>query len=286
VPATPLITGSTRLMAIVGDPVKQVRSPTVLNEIFATRKAGIVCFPLHVPASDLKTAWGGLRAMANVVGFGITVPHKQAALSLCDSLDPMAERLGAVNLVRRERDGSLRGYQFDGIGFIGGLRSRDIAVAGRHCQLIGAGGAATAIAFALASASASVIAILNRDIGRAEQLAAAVNSAFGKAIAYSGQLQLASGSLVINATSLGMQESDPLPLPTTGLRPGIIVADVIAQPRFTRLLTVARERGATVHRGIHMVEAQAPAIADCICELWNSGPLDDVHRLMAAEPIR
>lgn len=273
--AAPLIEGHTRLMAIMGDPVKQVRSPAVLNEIFTARNAGIACFPLHVSSADLRTAWDGLRSMANVVGFGVTVPHKQAVLSLCDSLDPMAERLGAVNLVRRERDGSLRGYQFDGLGFVGGLRARGIALTGRRCQIIGAGGAATAIAFALADARVSAIAILNRDAERAERLVAAVNEASGKAIAYAGSLELASGCLIINATSLGMRDSDPLPFSAAGLRPGMIVADVIAQPRFTRLLTAARERGARVHPGIHMINGQAPAIADCICEIWKGVPADE-----------
>ncbi len=256
-------------MAIIGDPVKQVRSPAVLNEIFAARNAGIACFPLHVSASDLRTAWDGLRSMANVVGFGLTVPHKQAALSLCDSLDPMAKRLGAVNLVRRERDGSFRGYQFDGRGFIGGLKTQGIEISGRRCHIIGAGGAATAIAFALADAGALEISIVNRDIGRAERLAEAVNDACGKTIASVKPLEFADGCLVINATSLGLNENDPLPLETDGLRPGIIVADVIAQPCFTRLLRLARERGASVHPGIHMINGQAPAIADCICEIWS-----------------
>lgn len=113
-----VIGGTTRLMGVIGDPIVQARTPGAINPIFAAMGADIVCVPLHVPAADLATCWAGLKAMPNLVGFGITLPHKQAALALCDSLDPLAERVGAVNLVRREADGSFRGYQFDGAGFL------------------------------------------------------------------------------------------------------------------------------------------------------------------------
>lgn len=271
--SAPAIDGNTRLMVIMGDPIRQVRSPGVLSQIFAERQAGIVCLPLHVSASNLKSAWNGMRFMENLVGFGITIPHKQTALALCDSLDPMAERLGAINLVRRELDGSFRGYQFDGLGFVNGLLSRKIEVDGRRCQIIGAGGAAASIAFALADAGVSEIAIFNRDRKKAERLAAAVNEARGGNIAYDGLLVVGEGSLVVNATSLGMNESDPLPFSADRLGPGVIVADVIAKPEYTRLLTIARDQGAAVHSGIHMIAAQAPMIADCICEIWGYGKL-------------
>lgn len=266
----PSINGHTRLMAVVGDPIRQARSPAVLTEIFAARNAGIICFPLHVTAVELATAWAGLKAMANVVGFGVTVPHKRAALAFCDSLDPVAERLGAVNLVRREADGSFRGYQFDGLGFVGGLRAQGIDPFGRRCQIIGAGGAATAVAFALADAGVTEIAILNRDAAKAEILAAAVNDARGHGIARAGQLALLDGCLVVNATSLGMRPDDPLPFDTRVLGPRMIVADVIAQPDHTPLLIAARNQGALVHSGLHMVKAQAPVIVDCICDLWRA----------------
>lgn len=256
-------------MAVIGNPIRQARSPGAMNRIFAETDAGIVCVPLQIASHDLKAAWAGLKAMSNVVGFGVTVPHKQDALGLCDSLDPMAERIGAVNLVRRELDGSLRGYQFDGLGFIGGLRAQGIELRERRCQMIGAGGAGTAVAFALAEAGIAELGILNRSVEKAEALAGAVNRAFGRTIAVAGSVEIAEGTLVINSTSLGLNETDPLPLSPEKLGPGMIVADLVAQPEYTRLLTIARDRGASIHPGTHMIRSQAPLVAGHICELWH-----------------
>src|SRR3954447_3330013 len=118
-------------MGIIGDPIAQAKTPKAINPLFAARGADIVCVPLHVPARALREVWPGLKAMPNLVGFGVTLPHKQSVLELCDSLDPVAARVGAVNLVRRERDGSLRGCQFDGKGFVRGLQANDVAITAR-----------------------------------------------------------------------------------------------------------------------------------------------------------
>lgn len=263
------VTGTTRVMGVIGDPIAQAKTPATINPIFAARGADIVCVPLHVPARDLATIWAGLKAMPNLIGFGITLPHKQTTPALCDSLDPLAARVGAVNLVRRERDGSFRGYQFDGVGFVGGLESRGIAVAGRDCLMIGAGGAAVAIAFALVEAGIARLTIANRTAEKAEALAATVNAAFGRPIARAGAPSPAEGQMVINATSLGLKASDALPFDPALLRPGMTVAEVIAEPETTALLTAAAARGVETHSGIHMIRGQVGRIAAHLCEIWG-----------------
>lgn len=263
------INGTTRLMGVIGDPIAQARTPGAINPIFAAKGADIACVPLHVPSAELATVWAGLRAMSNLVGFGITLPHKQQALDLCDSLDPVAARVGAVNLVRREADGSLRGYQFDGAGFVRGLRTADIAIEGRSCLMVGAGGAAVAIAFALAEAGAAEIVVANRTRDKAEALAAKVNADLGREVARAGDPLPQAGQLVVNATSLGLKDSDPLPLDPALLHPGMTMAEVIAQPEVTALLRAAEARGVQVHSGLRMIEGQVGAIADHICELWG-----------------
>ena len=264
-----MIGGTTRLMGVIGDPIAQARTPVAINPIFAAKGADIACVPLHVPSADLATVWAGLRAMPNLVGFGITLPHKQQALGLCDSLDPVARRVGAVNLVRREADGSLRGYQFDGAGFVRGLRTAGIAIKGRSCMMVGAGGAAVAIAFALAEAGVAEIVVANRTRAKAEALVDKVNADLGHSLARAGDPRPQPGQLVINATSLGLRDSDPLPLDPALLHPGMTMAEVIAQPEVTALLHAAQARGVETHSGLRMIEGQVGAIADHICELWG-----------------
>ncbi|MBB4189750.1 shikimate dehydrogenase [Sinorhizobium terangae] len=256
-------------MAIIGDPIAQAKTPATINEIFSARGADIACVPLQVPAQELETIWAGLKRMPNLVGFGITLPHKQTALQLCDSLDPLVERVGAVNVVRRERDGSFRGYQFDGKGFVRGLQANNIEILHRDALIIGAGGAAVAIAFALAEAGAKSITISNRTTAKAQLIVDAVNADFGRTIARVGSPQPEPNELVINATSLGLNDDDALPLDPDLLRPGMTVAEVIAQPETTRLLSAAGARRVEVHSGIHMIRGQVGLIADHMCEIWD-----------------
>ncbi|WP_244529403.1 shikimate dehydrogenase [Rhizobium sp. NFR03] len=264
-----IIRGTTKLIGIIGDPIAQAKSPAAVNPLFAARGADIVSVPLHVPARDLATIWAGLRAMPNLVGFGITLPHKQTAIDLCDSLDPVAARVGAVNFVRRERDGSFRGYQFDGKGFVRGLQTKGIAINGRDALIVGAGGASVAIAFALIEAGAKGITVSNRTIEKAKALADSVNAAFGRNVARAGNAEPETGQLVVNATSLGLNETDALPINPDLLQPGMTLAEVIAQPETTRLLALAAEKGVETHSGMHMITGQADLTVDHICELWS-----------------
>lgn len=263
------IRGTTRLMVLIGDPIAQAKTPAAINPLFAARGVDMACVPLLVPPVDLAEVWDGLKRIPNIVGFGITVPHKQAALALCDSLDPVAARVGAVNLARRERDGTFRGYQFDGQGFVRGLLANGIAIEGRDVTIAGAGGAALAIAFAMVEAGAKGITVMNRTMDKAESLVAAVNADFGREVARAGAVDPAAGSLLVNATSLGLRATDRLPIDPELIQPGMTVAEVVATPEITPLLAHAKARGAEIHSGIHMITGQVGLIADHLVDIWS-----------------
>lgn len=263
------IDGNTLIMAMIGDPVAQVKTPQAINPIFAAMGINIRCVPLHIGADGLGAAMAGLRAMRNVIGCGITLPHKQDIGALCDSLDPAAAQVGAVNVIRREADGSFRGYQFDGRGFVGGLLAQGHDPAGRDCLVIGAGGASAAIVTALAQAGARHIVISNRTHAKAEALAAGVNAALGIDIVHADAPVPRPGQLIVNATSLGMAPTDALPLDPAGLDASMLVAEVVAKPEITRLLQEAAQRGAQIHSGIHMITSQVPLIAQHFAEIYG-----------------
>ena len=263
------IEGNTLIMGMIGSPVAQVRTPQVINPIFASAKANIVCMPFYI--DDIEAAMSGLKAMRNLVGFGVTLPHKQRIAELCDSLDLAAEQAGAVNVVRRERDGSFRGYQFDGRGFVGGLCAQGHDPKGRSVLVLGAGGASAAIVTALVAAGASDVGISNRTQSKAEALAQSVSASVGGHV-YACQASPKPGQIVINATSLGMDAADPLPLDPAHLDASMLVAEVVAKPAVTELLHQARQRGAAVHSGQHMIASQVPMIAEHFLELY--GPTD------------
>lgn len=254
------ITGKTRLFGIAADPVEHVKTPQVLNALF--RRAGFdgVLVPFHVAPDRLAQAFDGFRAVSNLGGFVVTVPHKTAAVALCDVLQPEAARVGAVNCVRRDGDGRLVGALLDGIGFVNGLRGSGIEPRGLRVFLAGAGGAASAIAFALAEAGIARLTVANRNEARSLALVGRLRAAH-PALEASATGRPSDAELVINATSLGLKADDPLPFAVDLLGADHIVADIVMEPQLTPLLAAASKRGCRIQFGRPMLEQQAELMA-------------------------
>ena len=255
------ITGSTRIMAILADPIHHVKTPQGINRLMRERGIDAVMVPWHVAPEGLADALQGLRGMRNFDGCIVTVPHKTALPGLCDELTPGAARIGAVNVVRRLPDGRLRGGMLDGDGFVAGLRREGIEPRGQSAYLAGAGGAASAIAFALAQAGVSRLTIANRTSAKAQQLIDRLAPDF-PAIAFAQGTDDPSGhDLVVNATSLGLREADALPLDVTRLTADQTAAEIIMQPVETRWLAAAREKGCRIQYGAPMLACQIELMA-------------------------
>lgn len=255
------ITGKTRVFGILADPIHHVKTPQRINEWLHARRIDAVMVPLQVAPPGLPAVAQGLRSIDTLGGVVVTVPHKIPMLALCDRLTPQARRIGAVNVVRREADGRLTGTMLDGEGFVAGLRRAGIEPQGRRAYLAGAGGAGRAIAFALAQAGVSALCIANRSPGKAQALAECIGREFPRVHASIGYGDPSGCELVVNSTSLGMREDDPLPLDATRLSAAQTVAEVIMEPAETALLRLARERGCRVHPGAPMLAAQVELMA-------------------------
>lgn len=262
------VDGETLVIGVVGDPVRQVRTPGYLNQLFQHRGSNIICLPLHVSPQDFSTFWAGIRTQKNLIGLGITVPHKKSAMQLCDSLSARARHLGVVNVVRRQADGTLHGDNFDGQSFVKGLVREGFDPHDHDIFVYGAGGAAKAICFALADAGATRISVQNRTESKAVELVRALQQDARFANAQSVSDFVTSASMVINTSSLGMNESDPLPVDPAHLTSDQIVAEVIAKPERTRFLQEAEKINCRTHSGLHMITNQMELIADFIEEGW------------------
>jgi shikimate dehydrogenase len=250
------ITGKTRIMFILGDPVAHIRGSALFNEHFRQSGLDAACSPLQVAPADLGTIVGAIRKLRNVVGFGVTLPHKIEVVRHLDATTERAAQVGAVNFVRRAADGGLTGDNVDGIGFVAGLARNGIAVKGQRVQQIGAGGAGRSVAFALAEAGASDLRIANRSLEKAQLLAEAVQSAFPRCRCRAGLAEVAAADLVVNTTSVGMHEGDPLPVDIADLPSSAAVADIIMAPETTPLLEQALRRGSRIMRGREMMTDQ------------------------------
>ena len=256
------ISGHTRVYAILADPVRHVLTPQNLNALMQSRGHDGVMVPVHVGADDLATVVAGLKRMRTFGGFVVTVPHKTGIVAFCDEVSRQARLVGAVNCVRREADGRLVGEILDGLGFVAGMRREGCEPKGRRVLLLGAGGAANAIAFAFAGAGVASLAIANRTRAKSEDLARRLALAFPELRVDLDGADPADYDIVVNGTSLGLAESDPLPLDASRLTDRQIVAEVIMQPRVTALLAAAQAKGCRIHYGLPMLECQLEMMAD------------------------
>lgn len=247
------ISGKTKIVFILGDPVAHIRGTAFLNAHFAQLGLDAAASPLHVSPADLGTVVAAMRKLRNVAGFGVTIPHKIEVLKHLDGTTERAAQVGAVNFVRRAADGRLTGDNVDGIGFTAGLARSGVAVAGKHVLQIGAGGAGRAIAFALAEAGASEITLANRTAEKAQHLADAIEAAYPRCHCLAGAPFVAGADIVVNTTSVGMHEGDPLPVDIAGLPAASAVADIIMSPETTPLLVQAKQRGHPIVRGKEML---------------------------------
>jgi shikimate dehydrogenase len=255
-----MISGTTRIYAIIGDPIGHVRTPIRFNEYFAAEGIDAVCVALHVPRDRAETCLAGLKAMPNLDGLVVTAPHKAAVLPFCDSLTAMARLAGAVNVVRRDAGGLFAGTLLDGYGFLAGLRTGGHDPAQKSVFIQGAGGAASAIGFALAEAGARALRFRNRSDLRAAELAHRISAAFPHCDATAGPP--GDADIAVNATPVGLETDDPLPFDVAELKPGALVAEVLMQPAITRLLETARARGHAVHGGRPMLDHQVSLMFD------------------------
>lgn len=256
-----MISGRTRVFAIIADPVAHVRTPQALNALFERDGDDAILVPLEIAATDLATGIEGLRTMRNLGGLVVTVPHKSAAAQLCDRLSERAHVAGAVNVIRKETDGVLAGDLLDGKGFVTGLENAGVELAGKRVFLAGAGGAASAIAFALAERGITRLTISNRSPDKAEALVRKLAPLFA-GLTLSTDAGPEDHDVAINATSLGLKEGDALAFDPERLSAGTLVADVVMQPEITALLEAAQSRGFAIHPGKRMLEGQLEEIKD------------------------
>jgi shikimate dehydrogenase len=250
------------MFGILADPVAHVRTPTVFNDWFRTHGIDAVLVPIEVSPDRLPALLDGLRAMTNLGGFVVTMPHKTAMVALCDEATRSAQLVGAANTVRRTPEGRLIGTVFDGDGFVAGLRAEGHEPRGKRAFLAGAGGAACAIAFALAEAGVTRLTIHNRTEAKAVELAARVRAACPATDVAAGAADPSGHDLVVNGTALGLHADDALPVAPRLLTPDMLVAEIVMLPETTALLEAAAARGCRIHHGRHMLDEQIRLMAE------------------------
>ena len=244
--------GSTRVVGIIGDPVRHSRSPAIHNAAFAALGLDFVYVALPVAAGKGRDAVGAVRTLG-IAGLNVTMPHKTDVAATCDELTPAAAALASVNTVVNH-DGHIMGDSTDGPGFVAALRAQGVEPAGRRVLVLGAGGAARAIVDALGRAGAAVPVAARR--AEAGERAAAL--APGATTVGFDDLDraVAAAEVVVNATPIGMQ-GEPPPFDPAVLTDAHFVYDTVYHPSPTPLLEAAAARGVPGADGLGMLVHQA-----------------------------
>lgn len=246
-----LLDGASRVHFIVGDPIAQVKSPAGVSLAFQERGHNALVLPAHVPPSALKGWLEGVSLAKNVDGIIVTIPHKFASFDLCATTSDRASFLKAVNTMRRNPDGSWHGDMFDGMGFCTALQSQGCQIKGQRALLIGAGGAGSAIAYSLVMAGVSELAIHDEDQQRRTALVDRLTS-LGRCTVTHGSTAPTGFDVVLNATPMGMQPTDPYPLDVRLLNRSMFVGCVITAPSVSPLVQAARDKGCNTMTGADM----------------------------------
>jgi shikimate dehydrogenase len=246
------------IAGLLGWPVAHSRSPVIHNHWLARYGIPGRYVLFAVPPERLEAAVRGIATLG-LRGCNVTTPHKQTIFPLLDRVDDLARKIGAINTVVVEEDGTLSGSNNDGNGFVQSVR--DAVPAWRPdagpITIVGAGGAARAIVASLQAQGTREIRIVNRTRARAEELQARFGAPLAVASWDERSAALDGAVLLINATNQGMTGKPPLDLPLDALPRNAIVADVIYVPRETPLLAAARARGHRTVNGLGMLLNQA-----------------------------
>lgn len=257
-----LPTSSTRVLAIIGDPIEHSITPRIQNAAWQHAAPGsVVNVAFRVAAENLESAVRGAQTLG-LLGLMVTIPHKERVLTLCDELDTSARLMGAANLLHFH-DGKIIGHSSDGWAAIESLREEGVEVTGKSICILGGGGASRSLALSFARAGANEIVLLNRTPARVEQIAIEVRALNIKCRALplepsTLRATLPDCDLLVNATSVGMhphESQSPLPVELLDelLTPRLAVYDIVYNPLETQLLKAARQRGARCVDGLGML---------------------------------
>ncbi len=255
------ISGETQVLGIIADPIDHVMSPVMHNAILGAQNLNWRYIPFHVRSQDLPTAVKGLKAL-NIQGFNVTIPHKVAIIPYLDGIEGVAQKIGAVNTVKRTSKG-LIGRNTDASGALQAIREVQIPIEKSQVMIFGAGGAARAIAFAVAPIVDRLI-LVNRSEDRMQTVLKALRAhqyqhVRGINLQHSEEItsMIRQSSLLINATPVGMfPHGNRSILSREQLHPSCAVFDMVYHPNPTKLLQFATAVGCQIVSGLDMLVNQ------------------------------
>jgi len=253
------IDGNTELIAHIGYPTHSFKAPMIYNPYFKHIGANARVVPFGCKVEDFADVLRATFRLTNIRGALITMPHKVSVVGLLARVTPTVKIAGSCNAVRRAADGSLEGDMFDGEGFVRGLKRKGFVPEGKRALVVGSGGVGSAIAASLAQAGVAELTLFDVNAASCEGLATRLREHYPALQVRTGSHDPAGQDLAVNATPMGMNPGDPLPMDTARLAPGTFVGEVVMRAEKTAFLAAAEARGCPVQIGTDMLFEQIPA---------------------------
>ena len=231
----------------------------IYNPWFEATGIDTVVVPMGCETTDYPEFLRLLFRLRNIAGALITMPHKRATVRLLDETSTAVQVCGACNAVKRDDKGRLIGDMFDGEGFVRGVARKGRQVTGASALVVGSGGVGSAIASALAKEGAARVGLFDTNGTSADRLAASLRTHYPKLAIETGSNDPAGWDIIVNATPLGMNDGDPMPVDANRLDPSSFVGDVVMRQRQSPFLAAAASRGCAIQIGTDMLFEQIPA---------------------------
>jgi len=254
-----MITGNTEFIAHLGWPTHSFKAPMIYNPYFEQAGVNAVVVPMGCQPQNFASVLNGLFKLENIRGALITMPLKVSVVDLLDEVTPTVRVAGSCNAVKRAADGRLVGDMFDGAGFVRGVQRKGLDLQGARVLVVGAGGVGSAIAASLAAAGTGAVALYDVNAESADALGRRLRDNYPALAVTTGSNDPAGFDLVVNATPLGMNPGDPLPMDMSRLEARTFVGEVVMKTEMTAFLTAAQARGCRVQIGSDMLFEQIPA---------------------------
>jgi len=253
------IDGNTELIAHIGYPTHSFKSPLIYNPYFEKEGINALVVPMGCKAEHYPVFLKSVFQLTNIRGALITMPHKVTTLALLDDVTSTVKVAGACNAVKLDQNGRLVGDMFDGAGFVRGVKRKGFVLTDKRVLVVGTGGVGSAIAASLAAENIKAISLFDVNMQSCEDLAQRLKHEYPKIEVYTGSNDPEGHDLVVNATPMGMNEGDPLPIDVSRISPDTFVGEVVMRTEMTAFLLAAQNRGCRVQVGSDMLFEQIPA---------------------------
>jgi shikimate dehydrogenase len=254
-----MISGKTQVVTHIGFPTRSFKAPMIYNPYFEHAGIDAVVVPMGCEAANFPAFLKAVFALTNIGGALITMPHKVSVVELLDEVSPTVRIAGSCNAVRRAADGRLQGEMFDGEGFVRGLARKGCTIKGAKALVVGSGGVGCAIAASLAAAGTTSLGLFDVRDETARALKERLMRHYPRLAVTTGSNDPAGYDIVVNATPMGMNAGDALPMDVARIAPTAFVGEVVMKQETTAFLEAAKARGCRYQVGTDMLFEQIPA---------------------------